>query len=112
MPAEQTLCLAMVMSSSSTIRSISRFTRTMQRLRRKFRSPNKALQLTGALLAMAVIAGCSDGRPARVPISGQVLIDGQPLKFGVVKFIPDNGRPSSGNLDENGRFTLHCFDDA
>jgi hypothetical protein len=60
---------------------------------------------------LLVLVGCSDNRPARVPISGQVLIDGEPLKFGVIRFIPDDGRPSSGNLDANGRFTLRCFDD-
>jgi hypothetical protein len=55
--------------------------------------------------------GCGDGRPSRVPASGQVLIDGQPLKFGSVRFIPADHRASRGVLDENGRFTLSCFED-
>src|SRR2546423_15364544 len=29
--------------------------------------------------ALAACVGCGDGRPARVPVSGIVLIDGQPL---------------------------------
>lgn len=67
-------------------------------------------RMIAAALLLALV-GCGDSRPARVPISGQVLIDGEPLKFGVIRFIPDDGRPSSGNLDANGRFTLRCFDD-
>ncbi|MBI2827277.1 MAG: hypothetical protein HYX69_21605 [Planctomycetia bacterium] len=57
---------------------------------------------------VAVVAGC-DRNPTRVPVSGQVLIDGAPLKFGQVRFIPSGGRPSEGDLDENGRFTLSSF---
>lgn len=55
-------------------------------------------------------AGCGDGRPARVTVSGQVLIDGKPLQQGNIKFVPEGARPSAGTIDENGRFTLTCFD--
>jgi hypothetical protein len=58
----------------------------------------------------ALSAGCSDGRPTRVPVSGQVLIDGQPLTVGNIKFVPDGARASSGKLDSQGRFTLTCYD--
>jgi hypothetical protein len=61
------------------------------------------------VLMLLAASGCSEGRPARVPVSGQVLIDGQPLKFGVVDFVPEDGRSSSGVLDSNGNFTLSCF---
>jgi hypothetical protein len=80
----------------------------MFRLHRSF-SVGQALPLV--CMAFSLAAGCRDNRPTRVPIAGQVLIDGQPLKFGVVRFIPDAGRPSSGKLDSEGRFTLHCFED-
>lgn len=62
-----------------------------------------------AIIAAAVL-GCGDGRPARVPVSGQVLIDGKPLARGYVSFVPQNARASSGRLDENGRFSLTCFE--
>ncbi|MGD9632431.1 MAG: hypothetical protein AB7U97_04065 [Pirellulales bacterium] len=63
-----------------------------------------------ALAAMAVATiGCGDGRPARTPVSGQVLIDGKPLTHGFVRFVPKNSRPSQADLDENGRFTLSCY---
>ena len=45
-----------------------------------------------------------------VRVSGQVLVDGQPLKFGIINFVPENGRGSTGILDEEGRFTLTCLD--
>jgi hypothetical protein len=61
-------------------------------------------------LVTALVAGCSDGRPDRVPVSGQVLIDGAPLKRGYVRFVPKGARPSGGKLDENGRFTLESYD--
>lgn len=62
------------------------------------------------LLVSAALLGCSDGRPARVNVSGQVLIDGKPLTVGNVKFVPEGARPSAGKLDESGRFTLTCYD--
>lgn len=68
------------------------------------------------LLALAallsVCGGCGDGRPDRVPVSGQVLIDGQPLSHGSVRFVPEGGRASTGTLDSQGRFTMTCFDGA
>jgi hypothetical protein len=67
----------------------------------------RAAGIFGVLL---VIAGCGDGRPSRVPISGQVLIDGQPLTRGQIQFIPQGSRASRAVLDEQGRFKLSCFD--
>jgi len=60
-------------------------------------------------LCLSVVAGCDD-RPTRVPVSGTVLIDGQPLRRGNIKFVPENGRPSAGKIGEDGRFTLTCYD--
>lgn len=64
-----------------------------------------------ALVALAVMAlGCNDGRPKRVPISGVVLVDGQPVPGGELMFVPEGTRPSSSTIDPDGRFTLRCFD--
>ena len=63
-----------------------------------------------AVALLTVAGGCSDGRPKRVPVSGQVLIDGKPLAFGVVQVIPANDRPATGKLDSEGRFQLTTFD--
>src|SRR5436190_24082704 len=62
-------------------------------------------------LVLVIVAGCGDGRPKRVPVAGKVLIDGEPLKFGGVMFVPENGRASSGTLDANGNFALTCYSD-
>jgi hypothetical protein len=61
------------------------------------------------LLVLLFATGC-DSRPTRVPVSGKVLIDGEPLKFGAVVFVPDGGRQSAGIIDDTGNFKLTCFD--
>jgi hypothetical protein len=58
------------------------------------------------VLGIAVIAGCNGSQLERVPVSGRVLIDGKPLKFGYVRFFPEGARASGGRLDEEGRFVL------
>jgi hypothetical protein len=53
--------------------------------------------------------GCSD-RPHIVPVSGQVLIDGEPLSYGFIRFSSGEGRPALGRLDKEGRFRLTTYD--
>lgn len=71
---------------------------------------SRALAL-GAALALVGLAGC--GGPKIVPVSGVVKLNGEPYKGAIVSFQPvgskgDNaeGRGSSAETDENGRFTL------
>jgi hypothetical protein len=45
-----------------------------------------------------------------VAVSGVVLIDGQPLSRGNIKFVPAEGRPSAGAIGQDGKFTLTCYD--
>jgi hypothetical protein len=59
---------------------------------------------------LVVAGGCGDGRPARVPVSGTVLIDGLPLTTGSIMFVHPDSRPSSGMIDSNGHFQLSCFE--
>ena len=63
---------------------------------------------TLALVLLAAV-GCGDGRPERVQVSGQVLIDGKPLEFGFVRFVPTSARPATGRLGDEGRFKLTCY---
>lgn len=63
-----------------------------------------------ALGFVAATSGCGDRRPERVPVAGIVLIDGQPLNRGNIKFVPKNGRPSAGKIGPDGRFNLTCYD--
>jgi hypothetical protein len=69
--------------------------------------PRWTLLLPGLLL----LAGCGDGRPARVPVSGQVLLDGKPVPMGFIRVVPENGRAAAGTLDANGRFRLTTYDE-
>lgn len=66
--------------------------------------------LLGAIPLATSLLGCSDGRPERVPVSGKVLIDGKPLGFGFIRFVPGGARASSGSIGGDGSFTLSCFD--
>jgi hypothetical protein len=59
---------------------------------------------------LASLTGCGDHGSRCVPVAGRVLIDGEPLTYGQVRFIPATGRASYAKLDQNGRFTLSCFD--
>src|SRR5262245_42909891 len=66
----------------------------------------------GCVLAAALvgIAGC--GGVQRVPATGTVTLAGQPLKEGVLEFVPDvskgnNLRVSCTGQISNGRFTLN-----
>ena len=72
-------------------------------------SKMRAVAIVTAVAAASTLAGCSDGRPERLAVSGQVLIDGKPLGFGYVRFVPTGARPAGGHLDEQGRFTLGCY---
>jgi hypothetical protein len=75
----------------------------------KHRPWSRALCRWNAIfVALTALTGC-DSRPTRVPVSGKVLIDGQPLKFGGVTFVPEGGRSSSGALDQDGKFSLTCL---
>jgi len=64
-----------------------------------------------AIWSMIVLPGCGDGRPKRVPISGQVLIDGKPLTTGDLRLVPADARPAWAKIGPDGRFTLKTFED-
>jgi hypothetical protein len=61
-------------------------------------------------ICLLTFPGCGDGRPKRVPVSGQVLLDGKPLTYGYVRFSHPESRASTGSLDAEGKFKLTCFD--
>ncbi|QEG43466.1 hypothetical protein [Roseimaritima ulvae] len=66
-----------------------------------------------ALLGLAVAAavvGCGPSRPAVVPVSGQVLIDGEPLKNASIMVAPSAGKAAFGRSDDEGRFTLTTYE--
>ena len=75
---------------------------------------NRLFHITAFALTLLVVVGCSDGRPKRVPVSGVVTIEGQPLTgdfVGFVRFCPTfAGRPAQAKLDSQGRFVLGNYE--
>lgn len=59
-----------------------------------------------ALVAILVVLTGCDGSPKVVPVSGIVIIDGQPLTYGYIQVLPTGYRPASGRIGSDGRFTL------
>jgi len=53
--------------------------------------------LLGAL-GLAAAAGCDRG-PRRVPVSGTVTVDGQPVNGGVLHFYPDTAKGNNYRVD-------------
>ena len=70
-----------------------------------------ALLLAGP--ACLVLSGCGGGPdlPPLAEVSGTVTLDDKPLPRGMVQFVPDKskgttGAPAVGNIDSQGRYTL------
>jgi hypothetical protein len=60
---------------------------------------------------VAGISGCGPSGPTVVPVSGKVLIDGQPLTYGYVRFVPTTGRASDAEIQSDGTFELRYSGD-
>ena len=61
------------------------------------------------LLTSTFFGGCtgdSGDAPKLGTVSGIVTLDGKPLSEAIVIFQPEKGRPSNGETDETGRYTL------
>lgn len=70
------------------------------------RSARTAAFLVCAMILVPCFAGgCGSGR---VPVSGTVLLDGEPATNGYVSFVPSDGGASAGTgqLDSSGKFTM------
>jgi hypothetical protein len=70
----------------------------------------KLLFVVAAATLVMPWMGCSDGRPTRVPVSGRVLIDGQPLANGNIRFHSKEHRPASAKINPDGSFTLSTYE--
>jgi len=60
--------------------------------------------LLPGLVVLGLFAGCSQSET--VPVTGTVMLDGQPAANADVIFTPTKGRVASGHTDASGRFTL------
>ena len=61
------------------------------------------------LLFFALISGCGDNLPQRVPVSGQVLLDGKPLETGTLSIQSPGQRSSYATLGPGGKFSISAF---
>ena len=59
---------------------------------------------TLTVLVCILAAGCGDSKV--VSVSGTLSYKGKPVPNAYVHFVPENGRPSIGETDQNGKFTL------
>ena len=66
------------------------------------------LTLLLAVLSLS-FTGCGYRRPAQVKTTGTVTLDGEPVANAALMFIPDSGRPASGNTNTNGEFQISSF---
>eukprot|EP01026_Neomeris_dumetosa_P066517 TRINITY_DN64450_c0_g1_i1.p1 TRINITY_DN64450_c0_g1~~TRINITY_DN64450_c0_g1_i1.p1 ORF type:complete len:218 (-),score=0.58 TRINITY_DN64450_c0_g1_i1:107-760(-) len=57
--------------------------------------------------ATVIATGCADSNPhGLVPVSGKVLLDGEPLPHGVLHTVTNNGKGASGGIQSDGTFEL------
>jgi len=57
------------------------------------------------LYALASLAGCGDGTN-RVPVEGEVTLDGKPLEEGAISFLSTSEGSSAGARIASGRFAI------
>lgn len=76
------------------------------------------VRFAGVLLLapLALVAGCGDDRFQKTyTVTGQVLVDGQPVSKVAVRFIPKDkskfkmGETPQATTDDEGRFTLSTY---
>lgn len=63
-------------------------------------------------LALALLAGCGDGRPRVYPVTGRLTVKGKPADGAVVRLYPAGGGPHmpAGVVQPDGSFALTTFD--
>jgi len=55
---------------------------------------------------ICLLSGCGGSEMNVAPVAGTVTLDGAPLERASVLFLPDEGRPSFGVTDSEGRYAL------
>jgi hypothetical protein len=74
----------------------------------------RCIFLASLSFALAALAGCGSDGPTVIPIRGEVLYKGAPLKDvpqGLVHYLPktSEGRQASGRIQPDGSFVLTTF---
>lgn len=69
-----------------------------------------SIAVTYLAFVLVVSVGCNDGLPRRVPVSGKVTIDGEPLTSGSIRFKPSEGRVATGSIGSDGSYLLSTYE--
>jgi hypothetical protein len=67
--------------------------------------------VTLIVVIAALLNGCGSTNPATCAVTGTVTYQGKPVEGARVMFMPNSGRPASGQTDAQGRFTLRTYKD-
>lgn len=68
-----------------------------------------ACLIAGAVLCLT--PGCGPRRPATVPVTGRITLDGKPVAGAAVMFEPEGGGvPARGSTGPDGTYTLTTFE--
>ena len=60
------------------------------------------------LIILAISAGCSGSdKPPMGEVSGTISNAGTPVVGALIEFVPQDGRPSMGQTDQSGKYTLY-----
>ena len=59
-----------------------------------------------ACFGLLGLSGCGGGNSDISPVTGTIKIDGEPINYASVTFMPTQGRASTGLTDADGQYTL------
>jgi hypothetical protein len=70
------------------------------------------LRYCAVVVSSLVLGGCGSDPDfvSAVPAAGMVTFNGKPIETGTIGFIPEKGRPASGQI-KDGQFILTTYDD-
>ena len=66
----------------------------------------KQLITLGACVGLLLLSGCFGGNSDLGYVTGTITIDGEPINYASVTFMPTQGRASIGLTDSNGVYNL------
>lgn len=67
----------------------------------------KGLPRAAWLGCLVILIGCGPGGPDIASVEGTVTMDGKPLEYATVVFIPTGGRPAGAMTDKEGKYVLN-----
>lgn len=97
--------------TTSTVRTPAKEKGLINKLKQK--TSHASAWLVVLVLTVSLnVTGCSESGPPRVPVSGRVTVDGEPLAWGAILFIPERGTagPKAGVEVVNGEFSAERHD--